>query len=191
MITYFFSGKILAVYIFMSLLFGAFLLKRTEGRYRFLQGSFIIIFIVYLYFVIKITQFPIFQTENMKAVLSGHISSSINLVPFKDIFSLTSLYNIILTIPFGFLVPILKRSAMNIRSVILMVILPGLLIEIGQFVQLIVIGYTLRIVDINDIMCNSAGVISGYIILQVFKMITGKISDHPIAEFINKSKITD
>ena len=70
--------------------------------------KFIVVFFVYLYFAIKITQFPIFQTENMKEVLGGNIYASINMIPFKSIFNLTSLYNIILTVPVGLLMPVLK-----------------------------------------------------------------------------------
>ena len=69
MITYFFSGKILVVYIVICIICSIFYLRKTKSEFRNLEVLFIVVFFVYLYFAIKITQFPIFQTENMKEVL--------------------------------------------------------------------------------------------------------------------------
>ena len=186
MITYFFSGKILVVYIVICIICSIFYLRKTKSEFRNLEVLFIVVFFVYLYFVIKITQFPIFQTENMKEVLGGNIYASINMIPFKSIFNLTSLYNIILTMPVGLLVPVLKRKKMTMQSILFMIILPGLIIEGGQFVQLLVIGYTLRVIDINDIICNSIGVLAGYTVFWALQKITARISDIKIIEFLNK-----
>ena len=186
MITYFFSGKILVVYIVICIICSIFYLRKTKSEFRNLEVLFIVVFFVYLYFAIKITQFPIFQTENMKELLGGNIYASINMIPFKSIFNLTSLYNIILTVPVGLLMPVLKRKKMTMQSILLMIILPGLIIEGGQFVQLLVIGYTLRVIDINDIICNNIGVLAGYTVFLALQKITARISDIRIIEFLNK-----
>ena len=82
--------------------------------------------------------------------------------------------------------PVLKRKKMTMQSILLMIILPGLIIEGGQFVQLLVIGYTLRVIDINDIICNSIGVLAGYTVFWALQKITARISDIKIIEFLNK-----
>ena len=108
--TYFFEGKILAGYI---LIYACFLIlygirrKKTELPLYALWG---VLFGIYLYFAIRITQFPIMQTPGMAEALGGNMAASVHLVPFADIVNRTSLYNIILTLPMGFFIPLLCRK---------------------------------------------------------------------------------
>ena len=48
--------------------------------------------------------------SRMEEALGGNVWSSINLVPFRDILNRTGVYNVILTIPAGFLAPALSRK---------------------------------------------------------------------------------
>ncbi len=185
----YFEGKILAAYIFACLICTVFVIKRTKHEYRYLKCLFLIIFFIYLYFVIRITQFPILQTENMQEVLGENIRASINLIPFKRILNVTSLYNIILTMPIGLLIPILNEKNMSRKSEIFMIILPGLMIEGGQLMQLAVIGYTLRIIDIDDIICNSAGVCVGYAMFCALQILTKRVSGSKIVKFLNRGQL--
>ena len=52
---------------------------------------------------------------------------------------------------------------------ILLFLLPGFLIELSQLFQLLVIGYTLRVIDVNDLICNAAGTVIGYFIFRAVR----------------------
>ena len=167
--TYFFEGKILAgyvvIYAALILLYGI-RRKKTELPLYAAAG---ILFGIYLYFVIRITQFPIMQSDGMEEALGGNIWRSISLIPFRDIAGRTNLYNIILTVPMGFFVPLLCRKRMKKAGKILLFLLPGFLIELSQLFQLLVIGYTLRVIDVNDLICNAAGTVIGYFIFRAVR----------------------
>ena len=68
---YFFEGKILAFYI---VIFAAFLLIYGIGRRKTELPVYIVtgvIFGIYLYFLIRITQFPVMRTPGMEEALGG------------------------------------------------------------------------------------------------------------------------
>ena len=180
--TYFFEGKILAGYI---LIYACFLIlygirrKKTELLLYALCG---VLFGIYLYFVIRITQFPIMQTPGMEEALGGNMAASVHLVPFADIVNRTSLYNIILTLPMGFFIPLLCRKKLTKSGRLLLFFLPGLLIELLQLAQLLVIGYTLRVVDVNDLICNAAGTAAGYLVFHAVRKGIADLNRRPKRE---------
>ncbi|WP_102273666.1 VanZ family protein [Cytobacillus massiliigabonensis] len=144
-----------------------FFLKKTYKKGN-IYILFYTIFFFYILNVIKYTIFPIeigtLFVEELKEQLSTF--SRTNFIPFKFQNYEQTFLNILLTIPFGFGLPYLKR--VNIKSVFLIGLLFSLLIEITQFIISLVIGYPYRVTDINDIMANSVGVLIGYLLYKLF-----------------------
>ncbi|HEU4326846.1 MAG TPA: VanZ family protein [Roseiflexaceae bacterium] len=78
----------------------------------------------------------------------------------------SSVQNILLTIPFGFGMNFLKRLTLK-RNVIIAFVL-GLVLEFVQYVISLLLGYAYRVVDVNDVLLNALGVVIGYGIFRLF-----------------------
>lgn len=174
--SYFFSGRILFCYIITCAAIIILLTLKREGKDRILYAVLSLIFFTYLYFLIDITQFPIYITQGMKEALGGDIWASIHLVPFENIINFSSFANIIIMMPIGFLIPLMSVERISHIKLIIIALMPGILIEFLQLIQLLLIGYTLRIIDINDIICNFAGVLAGYIVFKSVKKAVENLS---------------
>jgi glycopeptide antibiotics resistance protein len=132
------------------------------------------IFFFYILHVIKYTIFPFeIGTEFVETLKEQHSAfSRTNIIPFKfQSFEMTIL-NIILTIPFGFGLPYLKK--LNYKSMLILGLLFSFLIELTQFTISLIIGYPYRVTDINDILANTLGVVVGYLLLKLFSKIVVK-----------------
>ena len=83
--------------------------------------------------------------------------------------------NVVLTMPFGFLLPFVKRinskKTIVIWAVVLPLLLEGLQLTIGTLT-----GYTERIIDINDVIFNFIGVIFGFSIFKGFVSLLNNFS---------------
>ena len=145
------------------------------------------LFFIYLTQVIRLTQFPIYN-EEFERELFGKIAigNGINLIPFIDAWNITSVLNVIMFIPFGFFLPLLSK--MKYQVFVCAGILFSFIIECAQLIIAIVVGYTTRVVDINDIIFNAIGTISGIIIFRVFwrliKSIYGKNVSNLLCKYI-------
>lgn len=99
-----------------------------------------------------------------------------NLVPFIDVldgkgdFIRQVVLNIIMTIPFGFILPLIKNQKINLIKIVLYTFLLSLSIELLQ--PLI---NDFRSSDITDLITNVLGGIIGYILYIIFKPLTTKI----------------
>lgn len=150
-------------------------------KYSLTKNLLISIFIVYLLLVIGVTLFPLPYQANLLNDLrqSGHGLKG-NIIPLKSIISILQnnpvhdmarqlLGNIILGIPFGFLYTI----TFNQRKTLVNTIIPGIiftvLIEVLQFLIGQVIGYSYRVVDIDDVLLNTIGIIIGYFLSIIIK----------------------
>jgi len=74
--------------------------------------------------------------------------------------------NVLLTIPFGLVFPLV--SHLRGKSMILLAFVPGLVIETSQLLVSLLLRVAYRGVDINDVLMNGLGVILGYVIFLVF-----------------------
>ncbi len=137
---------------------------------------------IYLSFVLYFTLMPIIvHIPNIfNNFIFEHHFNHMNLIPFIDVsygrgdFIRQIVLNIIMTVPFGFLLPLIKKENINLLKVIFYTFLFSLMIEI---LQLIIIS-SYRSSDITDIITNVIGGIIGYIIYLIFKPLIMKILNY-------------
>ncbi|MGW5983210.1 VanZ family protein [Bacillus mycoides] len=153
------------IWLFLLLFFKLHLKKRN------MYLLFFSIFYLYLCVVLNYTQFPIIIDENMKKEIGQNVWRDANFIPFNtEHFAITtSLLNILLTIPFGFGFPYIKKT--NFKQVVLSGIVLGFLLENLQLLSALYAGFTFRYVDINDVIFNCMGVILGYGISKSFTLV--------------------
>lgn len=169
---YFFDFKVVVISIIAYLILLLISIKKGKAEFGFI--FFFTLLYIYFNIVIKYTQFPIYNDEFQREVLGPvTFGRDINLIPFKDALNMTSLLNIILTVPLGFLLPfIIKRSW---TKILLSGVIFSLLMEIGQLVSGLWAGYTSRVIDINDVIFNTLGTLFGYVffivILRIAKIL--------------------
>ncbi len=135
------------------------------------------LFYFYLLALIGLTLFPIPILDGLESrQTTAHILSRINLIPFNfgKLFELHPNVvrhelagNILLTIPFGLLLPFLVR--VTGRAALWLALAVGLGIETAQLLVSLAIGAVYRAVDINDVLLNAVGVLLGY---GLYKVIT-------------------
>lgn len=128
---------------------------------------------IYLSFVLYFTLMPIITSLPF---IFNHSYVPMNLVPFIDVldgkgdFIRQVVLNIIMTIPFGFILPLIKNQKINLIKIVLYTFLLSLSIELLQ--PLI---NDFRSSDITDLITNVLGGIIGYILYIIFKPLTTKI----------------
>ncbi len=131
---------------------------------------------VYLSFVLYFTLMPILTSIPF---VFNHPYKPMNLVPFIDVLSGRGDFvrqvglNVIMTVPFGFLLPLIKKENDKIQKIIFYTFLLSLSIEL---LQPLINGF--RSSDITDIITNTIGGIIGYIMYLIFKPLTTKILNY-------------
>ncbi|WP_257143982.1 VanZ family protein [Bacillus sp. AFS002410] len=133
---------------------------------------FFSIMFIYLCFVLKYTQFPIYISQTYRDMFGLHTGRNLNLVPLinltKEEFETSSL-NVLMTIPFGFGLPFITKS--TFKKIAISGLLIGVIIESLQGIIALLNGFTFRIVDINDVIFNCTGTLVGYIIFKMFSYV--------------------
>lgn len=147
---------------------------KKNGKYTLLINT---VMYVYLSFVLYFTLMPI-VTSLISKINHHYQYKPMNLVPFIDVLNGRGDFvrqiglNIIMTIPFGFLLPLVKKENDKLHKVIFYTFLLSLSIELIQpFIGA-------RSSDITDIITNTIGGIIGYIIYLLFKPIIIKILNY-------------
>lgn len=130
---------------------------------------------VYLTFVLYFTLMPILTSIPF---IFNHPYAAMNLIPFIDVsngrgdFVRQVVLNVIMTIPFGFLVPLVKKDVKLLK-----VILYTFLLSLGiELLQPLINGF--RTSDITDLITNVLGGIIGYIMYLIFKPLTIKMLNY-------------
>lgn len=159
-----------AIIYFVLIIF----LKKKNNQYSFL--FVLTLFYIYLVMVIKYTQFPILWDDLYVDAESYKVSY--NLVPLFNLTSgqfTTSVLNIILFLPFGFLFYILSRFSFS--KTIFMGFLTSFLVELVQFCISFLTKVSFRVFDVNDLIFNTLGVFIGIIVFIFFSFLIKKIID--------------
>lgn len=127
---------------------------------------------IYISFVLFFTLMPIISSLPF---IFNHPYGFMNLTPFSDVlggrgdFIRQVLLNVIMMIPFGFLLPLANKRCNFIR-VIIYTFLFSLSIEL---LQPLINGF--RSSDITDLITNTCGGAIGYVFYLIFKPITTRI----------------
>ncbi|HJB14189.1 MAG TPA: VanZ family protein [Candidatus Oscillibacter excrementigallinarum] len=131
---------------------------------------------IYLSFVLYFTLMPIITSLPF---IFNHPYMPMNLIPFIDIlerrgdFTRQVVLNVVMTIPFGFLLPCVKRGSITAFKALLYALLLGICIEI---LQPLINGA--RSSDITDVITNTIGGIIGYTAYVVCKPFIIKVLFH-------------
>lgn len=152
--------------------------KRNENISKIILYS---IFIVYIFGFIAQICLPINYrgTSIVENIKNYPYSEYIYIIPFKqkyfDINQSDALLriiksyilNIILTIPFGVLFPLIKP--VKTKNIIWIAVMVGIIAETIQLLTGLIFGNQFRITHIDDVIMNAIGVIIGFLILKVIK----------------------
>lgn len=147
-------------------------LRSQKRRYSYL--FFFSIFWVYLLFAVKEAIFPIhIPTESP---VPGFWLPEINVLPLNcsqtqmpGLCYRTVLENILLTIPFGFGIRFLGRW--KPRQLLGLAVMGGAGFETVQWIIALITKSSFRVIDINDVFLNTAGVLIGYAGFWIFARI--------------------
>lgn len=158
----------------------AFLRLKKRGSFEYLL--FFTIFYVYLYKVLDYTLFQ-FQFQLLQYFMPGRLilqgytaGENINLIPLIALAPgdlKTSFLNILLLVPFGFGLPFITNFCM--KKTVVVGALFSATIEFLQLVSALTAKITFRIVDINDVIFNTAGAAIGYILFVGFARICRRL----------------
>jgi len=159
----------------LLVLAGVFNWRRSHNRARLV---FLALLGFYLLLAIRETLFPIYLGDGWRQPLLA-IFSRINLRPFyfgglfglyPHIARLEIFGNLLLTVPLGFLLPLVVR--IRPRRLPWLLLAGGLSFELGQLILNLVFGATSRSVDINDVILNASGTLIGY---GLFRLLAGAV----------------
>lgn len=126
---------------------------------------------IYLCLVLYVTLMPILASLPF---LFNHPYTPMNLLPFNDYFAGRGdtiqqiVLNVIMMMPFGFLMPILKKQTFfscTVRTIVFSVCI--------ELLQPLIHGF--RSADITDVITNTTGGILGYLLYRLFRPIVNAI----------------
>lgn len=117
-----------------------------------------IVTFIYTFFVVAI-----FVATGVPSFNSLHFDATINYVPFYDVVGnfIQYLLNLILFVPFGFLLPALWTKYQTSKRTIFTGFGLSLLIEISQL-------FCYRTTDVDDLIMNTLGTSLGFMLFKIF-----------------------
>lgn len=141
-----------------------FLVRKTVKikKYSYAQSVPEYFFTVYVICVGLITNILNFKTWS----LGG--SHSYNLIPFVREEPKLLMFNLLLFVPMGYFIPLLFRKCRSFIKVLLLGILISVVVEVIQYV------FAGRLADIDDILTNTVGCLTGFAVFQCRQIILRK-----------------
>ena len=143
---------------------------RAKGKDRLLVNT---LMYLYLSSVLYFTLMPVMAS--LPFVLN-HPYRFMNLVPFIDVsmgrgdFLRQVVLNVVMTVPFGFLIPLTQGRTAKFAKTVCFCFLMSLGIELLQ-------PFFTRSSDITDLITNTLGGVLGYVLYVIFRPVTTWILD--------------
>lgn len=144
----------------------------SNVRYTSKQYLLMLTFAIYMLGVLHLVFFPIDVNIGIYANQTPWYKN-LQWVPLLTADAPSFLLNIVLFMPLGFLLPLLKPSVDSIRKAVSAGLMLSFSIEILQLVIRITLGNG-RSTDINDLIANTAGSVLGFVILGLIIRLIGQ-----------------
>ncbi len=140
--------------------------------------TYLLFFGIFAIYAFKVLDYTLLQYQSLlflklfapNLMLNGQeAGQTINLVPLISLTSSdiqTSLLNILLFVPFGFLLPFVTK--INMARVVVIGALLSISIELAQLLTGLLAKTTFRVADINDLLFNTTGAAIGYGLFVLF-----------------------
>lgn len=144
----------------------------SKVRYTSKQYLLMLTFAIYMLGVLHFVFFPIDVNIGIYANQTPWYKN-LQWVPLLTADAPSFLLNIVLFMPLGFLLPLLKPSVDSIRKAASAGLMFSFTIEILQLVIRITLGNG-RSTDINDLIANTAGSVLGFVILGLLIRLIGQ-----------------
>ncbi|QIK69751.1 VanZ family protein [Erysipelothrix sp. HDW6C] len=162
-----------------ALFYGFYLKKQTKKA----KISWTLLF-VYTFLVFDLTQFPYPIGESAREHVATQHSFRYNLVPldnfienffisFRPRYLFENFMNVMIFIPFGFLVANVLKGNKRFVKVLLISFGFTLMIELLQLVTSMT-GMNVRIFDVDDLIFNTIGGVIGYLCFAIIRSIQAK-----------------
>lgn len=148
------------------LIYQYFVLRRKQESILLTSMIWRWTFIFYLYLVVSVT--GIGTLEDLLSYPEVIRPGEINVLPFSSGFGIQNILNIIMFMPFGFLVPLIWKQSRKLSGTVLLGFEFSLLIE---FLQL----FNRRATDIDDLLMNTLGALLGFLLWKIYQLLVKKI----------------
>lgn len=160
---------IFITFVILSVVYRNKKIPPTKGRFLMLS-----IFAIYIFAVFYFTGVgTIFDLQRYGIQLTA---DQINLLPFsRDIDTVAYILNLLLFVPFGFLLPFIWPVTGGLKYTVLSGLSFSLLVEISQL-------FNIRHTDIDDLLLNTLGTLIGYLLFRMATQITSRTA-HPANHF--------
>lgn len=139
-----------------------------------------VLFVLYIGWVIGATLFPLpIRAEVVRLEAAGR-GVTVGLTPcasIRDVLANGTFFvqlwiiggNILTLTPFGFLLPFMAPRLARWPRILLAGLCFSLAIELGQLAVSLVLGYSYRVTEVDDVILNVAGVLLGYAAFGVLR----------------------
>lgn len=148
------------------LMYQCLVLRRKQERIQLTSMIWRWTFIFYLYLVIRVT--GVGTLEDLFSYPELIRPEEINVLPFSSGFGIQNILNIIMFMPFGFLVPLIWKQSRKLSATALLGFEFSLLIECLQL-------FNRRATDIDDLLMNTLGALLGFLLWKIYQLLFKKM----------------